>query len=85
MILKIQFDTGWIIYSDIEKIRYKHITEEIADKLQYDEYWGMNSKGKDLVLQIISRTKTGIERIIIATGIVYLCNDNGDTMEKLFP
>lgn len=89
MILKIKDENGWYIYDNVDHIHYsiikgkKEYTKSkswdllVMDKLILDP-----TDRKDSVLCIIY-SQHKINKGIITDFVVYLCNDEGKTIEKI--
>ena len=85
---------GWVIYDKVAKIHYINEPVDVpnigtsSDKptVLFDASWGMEGhpvqKG-DTIVKIFARFENDKEMSIIAGQSVYLCNDKGETIEKI--
>lgn len=84
MILKIRDRNGWVIYDNVEKVRYQYYKYEDLKVQDYDEFWGSEEvKKKSPIVVIVYRRKYGTDKTVWFTNTVYLCNDNGKTIERI--
>lgn len=88
MILKIQQKNGWVIYDNFEKIRYEHYKLENVPTWDVNAIWCEKQKGKETVcVHIIARKNITsnelLEFSILADTKVYICNNEGKTIERI--
>ncbi len=92
MIIKIVTkNEGCIVFDGFSKIRYKSLSFAEAQKLDTDVNWLEDIFKEELCVWITGEEKfpskdklrSGTELSIVASGRVYLCNDEGKTIEKL--
>ena len=92
MILKIFNGIGWLVYDKIKELQY--INEEVKldntksslpeEETIYIVLGGEHPVQKgDTIVKIFALFEDGKEKNIIATQSVYLCNDEGKTIEKI--
>ena len=91
MILKIFNGIGWVLYDKIKELNY--INEEVkldntnsslSKDIDYLILGGDHPVQKgDTVVKIYVRFEDDKEKNILATQSVYLCNDEGKTIEKI--
>jgi len=91
MILKIAHFDQWWLYDNIARLRYnkKKIDgddfNEYLDKVSPDLVLVGDIKVPTPVIEVCFRTTKDEEKIGIFQGVGYLCNDSGQTIEKLVP
>ena len=94
MILKISTENkGWVVYDNFDKVQYKHLKYKEAKQLDTDARWLYEaSEDEETVCVYISAKKIrvdkdeerlGLEFSIVASGLVFLCNDEGKTIERI--
>jgi hypothetical protein len=93
MILKIRFEDQWWIYDNIEKARFnkKTYTFDEYQKLAYEDIPDImlvsgNPTGNPVkVVEVYYRDIRDNEKYIVFNDLGFLCNDSGQTIEKLVP
>jgi len=93
MIVKILYQDYWVFYDDFEMVRYNHFDEldaygHKAELPESDSEWIDQYKGKHDYVHVKARRrktgqKIGEKFTILANNIVYLCNDEGKTIERI--
>jgi hypothetical protein len=81
MIVKIRCEEKWIFYDGFEKVSYEYLGTKIPHP-DTDASWYGQKSNSDVDILIIGR-KGNEETSIGANQCVYLCNDEGKTIEKL--
>jgi len=92
MILKIRHENDWWIYDNIEKVRFtkKAITFDDYQRMAYEDIPGImlvsiETGASAKIVEIYYRDVRDNEKHIIIDELAYLCNDSGQTIEKLVP
>ena len=89
MIVKIAQDKSWVIYDNFVRIHYEQTTVKEAEKSDPDAIWFDTAKRSGRCLMItacrkaVGQDKKGHQIRILADSVVYLCNDDGKTIERL--
>ena len=90
MIVKIVTkNDGCIIYDNFERIRYKTIDFKSAQELDTDAKWLEDIFKTELCVWITAKRRPtdedrcGLDFTISASGRVFLCNDEGKTIERI--
>lgn len=81
MIVKVRCDEKWIMYDGIEKISWERFPN--ATKQDCNVLWfGQKSNSPDEFVTLITR-QADKEFVIQVNQDVYICNDKGETIEKI--
>ena len=90
MIVKIVTkNDGCIVYDNFERVRYKTIDFKTAQELDADAKWLEELFKNDFCVLIFAKRRPtdedrlGLDFGIVASGRVFLCNDQGQTIEKI--
>lgn len=90
MIIKIKdgSENSWWIFSEVQKVRYEvGIEEKDLDKDVSSEDFDINIANirDHTFAKIIFRNVNGEEKCIRFNTIAYICNEQGQTIEKIVP
>jgi len=91
MIIKVQHEGQWWVYDNLQRVRYNKV------KIDYHEYQKLIYEGTaDIILlqpkdigapvemyEVCYRNTRDEEKLMVFDEVAYLCNDNGQTIEKL--
>lgn len=85
MILKIKDEKGWYVVDNIEELHYQIVDKKEARNSREVDYEIVdpNERRKDGILLDLKK-KNYEDSIVLTDFPIYLCNDNGKTIEKIY-